>query len=142
MVEAEATTLLNRLLAIEYRSLPMYLRQVAPWVHRGDEPITTALDRIVRDQNEMAGRLSQLIERRGGTPELGSLRIEFTDMHFLSLDYLVERLIDEARRDIAAIERCVAPSQGDSEARELAEEVLGSERAHLEAFESLAKVPA
>jgi bacterioferritin (cytochrome b1) len=142
MAEANTLDVLNRLLAIEYRSLPMYLQGGDTWVHRGDERITTTLRRIVADQQEMAGRISRLVQRRGGTPELGEPRMDFTDTHFLALEFLVERLLREAKRGVAAVEECIDQLADDAVARELAQEVLGSQRAHIEALESVTKQPA
>ncbi len=142
MTEADTIDVLNRLLAIEYRSLPMYLQSIKTPVHRGDQRVATTLARIADDQQEMAGRISRLTERLGGTPELGEPRIDFTDTHFLSLEFLVKRLLREAQRDVAAIQQCVAELADNVEASELAQEVLGSERAHTEALESLIGQPA
>ena len=142
MAATDSIDVLNRLLAIEYRSLPMYLQGGGTWMHRGDEQIATAVARITADQQQMAARVSGLIQRRGETPELGLPRMDFTNTHFLALEFLVERLLTEASRDIAAIQQCVAELADDVDARELAQEVLGSERAHLEALEALTKQPA
>ena len=37
MPHADGLKILNRLLAIAYRSLPMYLAEAGPWTHAGDE---------------------------------------------------------------------------------------------------------
>lgn len=129
--------LLNRLLGIEYRSLPMYLTYASPWTHEGDEKATEALRHIVADQEAMSQRIAELVQSLGGRPEPGEYPMDFTSMHFLSLDFLLTELVRHQQRSIAAIERVVGQLGDDREARELAEELLGSERAHLEALESL-----
>ncbi len=63
----------------------------------------------------------------------------FTDTHDLSLDYLVNELVDYQRQDIAAIEKCVADLNADGNGRALAEEVLGNARGHLESLKELLK---
>jgi bacterioferritin (cytochrome b1) len=133
---------LNRLLEIEYRSFPMYLADAAPWTSQHDERAVEALKNIVADQRVMSQRIGELILDLGGRIEPGEYPLQFTDTHFLSLDYLLKDLQYYQRQDIADIERIVARLAGDREARELAEEALGAERAHLEAIEALLSQPA
>lgn len=127
---------LNRLLAIEYRSLPMYLADAAPWTHRGDEKSVAALESMVADQKAMAQRLAELVLDLEGLVDPGEFPMEYTDTHFLSLDYLLTEIIKDQRHTIAEIERVIPRLSQHRAARELAEEVLGSERAHLEALEA------
>jgi hypothetical protein len=134
--------LLNRLLAIEYRSFPMYLTDAAPWTREGDEKATLALDNIVGDQKGMAQRIGEFILDSGWRVETGEYPMEFTDTHFLSLDFLLKELVRYQRGDVAAIERIVLQLGDDRLARELAEETLGMERAHLESLEALVSQPA
>ncbi|HJT31567.1 MAG TPA: hypothetical protein VJ783_05905, partial [Pirellulales bacterium] len=56
-------------------------------------------------------------------------------------DFLLKELHHRQRHDVAEIERLVARLANDREARELAEETLGMERAHLEAVEALLGQP-
>ncbi len=63
----------------------------------------------------------------------------FTDTHDLSLDYLVNELVDYQRQDIAAIEKCVVDLNADGNGRALAEEVLGNARGHFESLKELLK---
>ena len=128
---------LNRLLVIEHRSFPMYLAYASPWTHQGDEKAAETMHNIVADQQMMAQRVAELIDQLGGRIETGEYPMEFTDTHFLSLDFLLKELHGRQRRDVAEIERLVARLANDREARELAEEALGMERAHLEAVEAL-----
>src|SRR5690242_19802807 len=129
MPSAKTIDLLNELFAIENRSLPTYLADACPWTHPGDEPASQALVHILADQQQMVGRLGDLIDARGGRVDRGSFPMEYTDMNLLSLDFLVLELIRCQKRDIADIERIVPIFGADREARELAEEILGSERA-------------
>lgn len=134
--------LLNALLTIVYRSFPMYLTDASPWTHAGDERAEETLKNIVLDQQTSAQRIVELIMQLGGRFEPGEYPMEYTDTHFLSLDFLLKELVRYQRRDVSAIERIVTALAGRHEARELAEETLGSERAHLEAIEALVGQPA
>ncbi|NIP84833.1 MAG: hypothetical protein GTO03_04460, partial [Planctomycetales bacterium] len=75
--------LLNQLLVIHYRSLPMYLLDAAPWTHRGDEPATEALQDIVSDQQRTCQRIADAVIQREGIVRMGDYPTEFTDMNFL-----------------------------------------------------------
>ncbi|MGH7138990.1 MAG: hypothetical protein ACREHD_24860 [Pirellulales bacterium] len=134
--------LLNELFGIEYRSFPMYLIDASPWTHHGDEKATETLHNIVADQKMMVQRIGEFIFDAGGRVETGEYPMEFTDTHFLSLDFLLKELLRYQRQDVAAIERIVSQLGEARAARELAEETLGMERAHLEAIEALVAQPA
>jgi len=127
---------LNRLLEIEYRSLAMYLGDASPWFSEADAKAIETLKNIAADQQAMSRRIAELILDLGGRIEPGEYPTQFTDTHFLSLDYLLKELLYYQRQDIADIEQIVASLAGHREARELAKETLGSERAHLEALEA------
>lgn len=139
--KATSIDALNRLLVIEYRSFPMYLTYASPWTHQGDQKAAETLQNIVADQQLMAQRIAEMIDRLGGRVETGEYAMEFTDTHFLSLDFLLKELHRRQRHDVAEIERLVARLANDREARELAEDTLGMERAHLEAVEALLGQP-
>lgn len=132
---------LNRLLSVECSSLPRYLAGTSPWHRSGDERAAVVLEQIVADQEYMAGRIADLIFARGGLPDPGGFPMEYTDLHMLSFDYLTGEMVRSTRLDIATIEACVRQLAGDREARALAEEVLGSERGHLESLEELVAPP-
>ena len=132
MAEPQNIDVLNRLLELEYRSLPMYLAGTSYWTHIGDERATAVFEQIVADQKVMAGRLADLIFDRGGLIDSGTFSMQFTDMHMLSLDYLIRELVNWQRYTIAEIEKCIAGLSKDPEARHLAQETLGSERGHLD----------
>lgn len=142
MSTAEHLGALNDLLSLVYRSLPMYLAEAAPWTHLGDERAGETLANIVRDQRSEASRLADLILSRSACVDLGGFPMGYTDRHFLSMDFLLKDLVREQQTLIRQIEGCVSRLSGDAAGRALAEEVLGAERAHLDALEELVKQPA
>ncbi len=128
---------LNRILAVLNRSLPQYLADADPWTQAGDEQASQTLRRIVEDQRRDINRLAEFIIDRAAHVLPGQWPMEFTDLNVLSLDYLLREVVRHQRQNIAQIERCVSLLDNDAPARELAEEILGSEKAHLEALEDL-----
>jgi len=142
MKQASILNTLNRLYIIEHRSLAMYMVDSCPWSHPGDEKAAQVIAHIVADQKAMAARLAELIDAREGRLHNGSFPMQFTDLNMVSLDYLVGELARLLREDIESIRASVEKLAGDREAQELAEEILGSEQAHLEALEDLTAQPA
>lgn len=141
ITKQRALELLNQLLQVEYRSFPMYLTDASPWTRHGDEKAAETLDNIVADQKLMAQRIGEFILDAGGRIEPGEYPMEFTDTHFLSLDFLLTEVLRYQGQDVVAIERIVSQLSDARAARELAEETLGMERAHLEAVEALVGQP-
>ncbi len=138
MIKAGTHHVLNRLLTILYRSLPMYLTYASPWTRPGDEQAVATLKHVVDDQKQLADRIAQYIMQNHGPIELGEYPIEFLDTHDLSLDFLLTRLVDYQKRDVAGLEQCAASLQSDRPAAALAEEALGAARGHLESLQELA----
>jgi hypothetical protein len=136
---AQSVALLNALFQTVHRSLPMYLAEAAdPWKHAGDEKAAETLENIVADQRAFAARIADMILDHG-VLDPGGYPMEFTDTHFLALDFLIGELVKYQRRDVARIQRIVKALSDDPEARELAEETLGAEKAHLEMLEALGR---
>lgn len=130
---------LNRLLAIHYRSLPMFLAEVSPWTHRGDEPAKAAVDDIVASHKAIVARLADEIQNRGGVVDSGDYPAEYTDLHFLSLDYLLLEVRAALDRDIPSIEECAQQLQHDRIGKALADEALGNARGHRQTVAELLK---
>lgn len=138
MIKIGTYHVLNRLLTVLYRSLPTYLTYAAPWTHRGDDPALATLENIVADQRQLAARIAQYILDHHGPIETGEYPIEFLDVHDLSLDFLLTKLVEYQKKDVATLEQCVQALQGDRHAAVLAEEALGSARGHLETLQEQA----
>ena len=142
MRRANTIDILNELLVVHHRSLPMYLSYAVPWAPtapNGTRNIAAVLDRLVADQKRYASKLAEAILARGGRIETGGFPMEFTDLHLLSLDYLLNEMVKYQRRDIAKIERAVELLRDDPLARELAEEALGNAKGHLDSLEECAR---
>jgi hypothetical protein len=137
MTKPGTQVVLNRVLTTLYRSLPMYLAYATPWTQRGDDKAVAALQRIVADQKQMANRIAQYVLEHHGPIEMGEYPVDFLDTHDLALDFLVSKLVQCQKQDIAELEKCVALLQSDRPACALAEEALGAARGHLESLEEL-----
>lgn len=137
---SSSVALLNRLLAIHYRSFSMYLVDAGPW--RAETPLDEEAERVfhamVFDQKGTCRRIAELVLQRHGAVHLGSYPMEFTDKNFLALDYLVGEILASQRRDLAAMQAVLfALPASDTAARELTQEAIGAAKAHIETLEGL-----
>ncbi len=137
MLNQSVNQCLNRLLVVLSRSMPMYLSHAAPWVAYNGDGTRDALGRLVADQKHSIERLTQLLQDRRHTIDPGEFPIVFTDLHDLSLGFLLNQIVEHQRHDVEFIERCVGQLHGDVEGHDLAEDVLADARAHLQKLESL-----
>lgn len=128
---------LNRLLAIQYRSLPMYLVWATPYRRAGDEAAWNTISQIVEDQRQHSARIVDLILDRKERVDYGDFPITFTGSHDLALSFLVRRLIQWQKDTVAAVQRCYDELAEDPVAQGLADECLGAARGHLESLEEL-----
>lgn len=139
MNHIRTTKVLNRLVAIHYRSLSMYLADARPWTQRGDEAARDVLIQIAADQTAAVDRLGQMILEEGDSVDLGEYPMDFTGQHDLSMEYLLGSLILHQREDVAAIDECVQLLNHDPLAKAVAQETLGEAKGHLESLQELAE---
>ncbi|MCA9119337.1 MAG: hypothetical protein H6822_06135 [Planctomycetaceae bacterium] len=142
MSEATTNRLLNRLVAIHNRSLPVYLTYAAPAWHGGQESAKETMRLIAADQRETADRLAAMITAGGGVVDNGEFPIYYTGYHDLSFDFLLNEIIKEQKEDITTIEAVVARLTLVPMAKALAEETLGAAKGHLESLNELKGSPA
>jgi len=138
MTEASTTDVLNQLLALHCRSFPMYLAYARPWTHAEDQRAVETIQHIVADQRTMVVRIGTALLRDEVPPETGQFPMQFTTLHDLSLDFLVQEAIRHQQADIASIESCVEELRRAPAAGALAEEALGLAKGHLQAMAELA----
>lgn len=129
--------LLNQLLAIQCRSFPQYLRYSRPYVppDRGEE--LEALEAVAIDQDVMAHRISRMIVDAGALPRTGEFPMEFTDLHDLDIDFLLNSTVRYQQQDVAATQTVVDRLQTAPAARAIAEETLGLAKGHLDSLREL-----
>jgi len=128
---------LNRLLRIVYRSLPVYLVEMKPWPSYGSSKARELLLEIASDDRTMAARVAEAIHDQGGRTEAGQFPIEFSAVHDLELEFLIKQTIDWLKDEIAAIQRCADDLTGAPPLRSLAEETLATARRHLRSLQEL-----
>ena len=128
---------LNRLLAIHYRSLAMYLVWATPYRRAEDEHAWKTIQQVVGDQEAMSARIVDLISDRSWRVDYGDFPITFTGAHDLSLKYLARRLVQWQTGTVTAIQECYEDLADDPIAQGLSDECLGAAKGHLEVLEEL-----
>jgi hypothetical protein len=125
---------LNRLSVLHSRSLPIYLQYTTPWVASGREDVTELLAQIAEDQQSVVGRIGSMILANHELVDAGEFPIDFTSLHDLSIDYLLGLLIDRQRAMIVESEQCVQELAANAMAQAVAQEAVGSAKAHLDSL--------
>ena len=137
MNRTEIADVLNCVLRLLSRSLPMYLHEAPAWTCRDDQRTSDALENLVADQQDYSHELVDRLRELDTQPAPGPARIEFTCVNDLSLDYLLDRLIELQQEDVAALERCVKALGANPPQRMLVEEIVGNAKGHLDILETL-----
>jgi hypothetical protein len=136
MVSRKTLNAMNRLVAMHRHSLASYLNYASPTWHRGDEKARQTLAEIAVQQREAVDRLGEWIVEHDGLVNPGNYPMVYTAYHDLSFDFLLGKLIEHQQQDVADMEAC-AVQLDDPVARELAQEVLGEAKAHLDSWREL-----
>lgn len=137
-MDSETQTVLQELLRRESRSVLTYVAEAFPWGNSRQVPALIQLQELIAREREAIARLGQLlVRRRIELPYLGSYPSSFTTINFLSLDYLIPRLIDAERRAIVELEYDLKRLH-DPEAHKQIEDFLTLKRRHLVELEGLA----
>ena len=129
---------LNRLSVAHTRSLSVYLQYAPPWMDRDAEEINLVLNQIVSDQEATVDRIGTMIQEAGEDVDPGEFPIEFAGLHELSLDYLLSRMVDGQRKIISVCEQAVSELAADALAQAVAQEAVGTAKAHLDTLLELA----
>jgi hypothetical protein len=131
----QTVDVLNRMLQMLCRSLPMYLKDAKPWSRHDQEKVQAAIDSLVADQEMYAARLANLIFDVEGRPDPGVFPTAFTSIHDLSLDYLLAQAVGCLCQEVAALQHLASELPAGSPGRALAEEIAGNAQGHLEVLQ-------
>ena len=132
MSPPSTTDILNRILVLHERSLPMYLSFAPPSDSQASEKAKPVLSQIVEDQRRTIDRLATLVLDGGGTVDYGEFPLSFTSLHDLSLKYLLNLLIDRQRKLVAVCERLAEQLNLAPFAQAAAREAVGEAKGHLD----------
>src|SRR5579863_9768791 len=127
---------LNWVLIVIGRSLLQYTPQAWPWTRNGATQLHKTLEQLISEQSDRVRQLAELLDSRRFTVEFGVFP-DFTDLHFLSLEYLLPHLRDNERWVVEQVESAVQRAAGDPDGSALLARVLEGERATLAKLEEV-----
>ncbi len=132
--------ILERLFHHECRSLAQYVGESWPWEHRGDSEAHELARSIMADERRWAEQLAELITQRGGVPRMGSYPAAFThsNLHFLALDFLLDRLADFIAQAIVALRADLSATANDSSLNTPVGQMIERKSGQVEALRKLA----
>lgn len=135
--------LLHRLVAMGSRSLLQYVCQAFPWSADKHGQAVAKVQEIAAEERDATARLTRhLQKKRLRLPPTESFPSHFTTINFVSIDYLLPKLITEHANEVAELEVRL-PKVESEEVRDLAQHYLDRKRRDLQALKDLtAKAPA
>ena len=133
---------LNQLLIDIGRSLLQYVGHCSSWSSRSQAAVELEFPTIVATQQEHVAQLSELLKERRWTIDFGGFPATYTDLHFLSLKYLIKITLVNQKTLLAELEEASHTCVDDPEALVLIEEILASERRLTDRLQSLSTASA
>lgn len=132
MADYEYNPELNRLLINLGRSLLQYVGECWPWTGADGEIERALILRIVDRQSEDVARLADLLVRRHWSVDFGTYPTDYTDLHYVALDFLLDQLIANEESLIGELEAGIeTTAQDDPEAARLLRDIVSQERDNL-----------
>lgn len=131
--------ILDRLFRRECTSLAQYLGESWPWTHRDDAAAQELVRSIMADERRWAEQLASLIDERGGVARTGNYPTQFTDTHFLALDFMLRRLADSLGDSLPSLHRDTADARDDSLLESLLAQMIERKRGQIDALGRLAE---
>ncbi len=141
-MDVPTATRLQSVLRRESRSFLQFVGEAYPWTTPKERAALEQLNRLIAYEREGLTALGRFLVRRHiDLPYLGTYPEHFTTMMFVSLDYLLPRLVDEQRQAVRLLEDDLAQVT-DPEARCAMQQLLDRKRRHLPILEDLAAAQA
>jgi hypothetical protein len=139
MANVQHNAKLNQLMIDIGRSLLQYVGHCSSWTSRSETAIADEFRSLVETQQHHVAELAELLTERRWTVDYGGFPATFTDLHFLSLKYLMKIIVVNQRAVLTELEEASHICVDDPEAAALIEEILGSERQITDRLSSLSK---
>lgn len=107
---ATAPEQLNSLFLLLHRSLLQYLGECSPWTAEDSRQSQTlaAIAGIVAEQKRDEGLLAAAMQETGWVIDYGTYPTSFTDLHYVSLKYLLKQIIESQKQILKAIDAALS----------------------------------
>ena len=119
-------------------SFLQYVGEIWPWTSVGPEgaKLKSAIDQCVARQRQSIALLSEYLAVRQSRVEFGSYSAEFTDLHYVSLHFLLKQLIAGQSLIVESLNRAVTLLPSGIESQELLIAVRQHEQENLAALKA------
>ena len=128
---------LNALLIALSRSLLQYAGYCELWTTEENHQASATLSEVVSGQRENIGYLVSLLESRRWRIDWGTFNTLFTDLHFLSLQFLLPQIIADQQTVVEIAEQTEADLTDDAEALPLVEKIAADVKCDVEKLKQL-----
>lgn len=131
-MDAGSLSVLSRLAAMGAYSLLQYVGQSVPWSADGKVAARGRILALAEEERTAASQLVRTLQKkRSPIRMMGGFPSHFTSGNFVSIDYLLPKLIAEHEKEVAEVEGLM-PKIADEEALRLATAYLDMKRRHLQ----------
>lgn len=117
-----------------------YVGEIWPWTSVGPEgaKLKSMLDQCVARQRQSIAQLTEYLAARQARVEPGQYSANFTDLHYVSLHFLLKHLIASQSLIVESLNRAVTLLPNGDEAQELLAAVRQNEQENLAALKAAA----
>ncbi len=137
MADIQHNARLNGFVVSIGRSLLQYADECWPWSGLSDGEAQGVLCRLAALQRQEVAALTELLDQREETVDFGGYPTDYTDLHFMSLDYLLARIVAGEQATIVDLEEAVHTGVDDPQGVHVLEEVLATQRKILERLQAV-----
>ena len=135
MADQNQNDVLNRIVARVYRCLLQYTMECWPWTTATETPgreppEQKTVEQMAARQRDFIARLVDVLTQRGASVDFGNYP-DFSEMHYVSLDYLLGKLMADEQKLVSELEAAIPALKGDARAAGLVSELLSAEKEHL-----------
>lgn len=136
-MDAASLVPLQRLIAIGRHSLLQYVSESSPFTTTDTREAFTQILALAEEERDAVSKLTRWLQKKHLRLIIGgSYPAHFTQLNFITIDYLVPRLIEDDARHQAEIERTLT-AVTDEEVRTLIQAYLEMKRRHLHTLQDL-----
>jgi hypothetical protein len=140
--DTQTQALLQVVFRREGQSFLLYIHDAFPWTESEGEPALERLQRLIVAERDAVNALGRyLLRNRVPLPFLGTYPMSFTSCNFLSLGYVVPKLLEAEKSLHSGLERDLA-SVPDVGAKGELKKLADLKRAHLEELGSFVPLAA
>lgn len=137
MAEIQHNARLNGFVISIGRSLLQYADECWPWVGNSEAELQATFRQLAALQRQEVAAICELLDLRRWTIDFGGYPTDYTDLHFVSLDFLLARIIAGEQANLADLEDAVHACEDDLAAVDVLGEVLTTERKIVERLQAV-----